>query len=318
MMDDVAVSVIVPVYNRASMIGSAIDSALHAAPGVPIEVIVVDDASTDGTVDAVLGCGDPRVRLVRLDRNGGQSAARNHGLEVARGRFVKFLDSDDILLPGHLSEEIRALDDGADIVVSGWCDGYPDGRRVCFDPPVFVSIVDDVLAGRAVPTSSALYRRRSEWRWDPGLRKLDDWDYFCQAALGAQRIVTLPGHAYVMQNHPGTRATDATMLLNAREHHQILRKMEERLAREGRLTPARQRRLAQYFYKELRVLCVHDPPAFELALRHIDALDPRFAPRDEERQWFMRILARLLGVRTALRLHTSIKRAVWRLIGRRV
>lgn len=317
-MDDVAVSVIVPVYNRAEMIGAAITSALHAAPGVPIEVIVVDDASTDGTVAAVQAYPDPRVRLVQLGRNGGQSAARNHGLDVARGRAVKFLDSDDILLPGHLADEIRALDEGADIVVSGWCDGYADGRGVCFDPPLFTSIIDDVLAGRAVPTSAALYRRRSEWRWDPDLRKLDDWDYFCQAALGARRIVTVPGYAYVMQDHSGARATNTTMLLNAREHHRILRKIEERLAREGHLTPARQRRLAQYFYKELRVLCVHDPPTFELALRHIEALDPGFVPRDEERQRFMRILTRFLGVRTALRLHTSLKRAAGRLIGRRV
>jgi glycosyltransferase involved in cell wall biosynthesis len=316
-MDDVAVSLIVPVYNRAGMIKVAIDSALHAAPGVPIEVIVVDDASTDATVATVLSHADPRIRLLRLDRNSGQSAARNHGLDAARGRSVKFLDSDDVLLPGHLRDELRALDDGADIVVSGWCDGYPDGRRVCNDPPVFASIVDDVLAGRAVPTSAALYRRRREWQWDPGLRKLDDWDYFCQAALGARRIVTLPGYAYVIQQHTGARATNVTMLLNATEHHQILRKIEERLAQEGRLTPARQRRLAQYFYKELRVLCVHDPEAFELALGHIQALDPQFAPRDEERERFMRVLARVLGVRRALRLHTFIKRAAWTVLGRR-
>ncbi|HET8775928.1 MAG TPA: glycosyltransferase family 2 protein [Thermoanaerobaculia bacterium] len=316
-MSEIAVSVIVPAYDRAGMIAESIDSALRAAPDLSVEVVVVDDASTDGTAAAVLAYGDPRVQLVRLDRNGGQSAARNHGLDAARGKYVKFLDSDDVLLPGHLAAEVRALDEGADIAVSGWCDRFADGRTVCWEPPVFASIADDVLAGRAVPTSSALYRRRKEWRWDPGLRKLDDWDYFCQAALGAQRIATVPGYAYEMRHHAGARATDATMLLNAREHHHILRKIEERLAREERLTPARRRRLAQYYYKELRVLCFHDPAAFEVALRHIQALDPSFAPRDEERQRFMRVLARLVGVRTALRLHTSIKRLAWALRGRR-
>ena len=306
------VSVIVPVYNRASMIGAAIDSALRAASDLPMEVVVVDDASTDDTASTVIAYDDDRVRLLRLDRNGGQSAARNHGLDAARGEYVKFLDSDDLLLPGHLAAELRAMDEGTDIAVSGWCDGYPDGRRTCFEAPEFDSIVDDVLAGRAVPTSSALYRRQGVSRWDASLRKLDDWDYFCQAALGARRITTIPGYAYVMQHHGGARATDTTMLLNAREHHHILHKIEDRLEREGRLTPARRRRLAQYYYKELRVLCLHDPPSFELALAHMKTLDERFVPREEEQQCFMRVLARLLGVRTAVRLHTAIKRALKR------
>lgn len=316
-MSEIAVSVIVPVYNRAGMIAESIDSALGAAPGLPVEVVVVDDASTDDTAVVVLAYDDPRVQLVRLGQNGGQSAARNHGLDAAQGKYVKFLDSDDVLLPGHLAAEVQALDEGADIAVSGWRDRFADGRTALWDPPVFDSIIDDVLAGRAVPTSSALYRRRSEWRWDPSLRKLDDWDYFCQAALGAHRIATIPGYAYEMRHHSGVRATNATMLLNAREHHQILRKIEERLEREKRLTRARRQRLAQYYYKELRVLCLDDSAAFELAIGHIEALDPSFAPRDEERQRFMRVLARLVGARTALRLHTSFKRLASAFSGRR-
>lgn len=306
-----AVSVIIPVYNRAAMIGAAIDSALHAG-SVAMEVVVVDDASTDDTASVVLAYGDDRVRLIRLAENGGQSAARNHGIDAALGKYLKFLDSDDLLLPGHLDAEVRAMEEGADIVASGWCDGFPDGRRKFWDGPRFDSIVDDVLAGLAVPTSSALYRREGATRWDVNLRKLDDWDYYCQAALGAKRIATIPGYAYVMQHHGGTRATDTTMLLNAREHHHILYKIEERLEREELLTPPRRRRLAQYFYKELRVLYLHDPDVFELALRHIEYLDDRFVPRDEERQGYMRLLTRVLGVRTALKLHTAIKRAVRR------
>jgi len=306
------VSVIVPVYNRAAMVAEAIDSALRAAPELEVEVVVVDDASTDDTWAALEANRDARVRPLRLKRNGGQSAARNHALEVTRGRYVKFLDSDDLLLPGQLAEEVRALDAGADIAVSGWISESPGGATVSFEPPLFDSIVDDVLAGRAVPTSAALYRRRGDWRWDPSLRKLDDWDYFSQAALGASRIATLPGNTFVMRHHGGARATDAGLFANAREHHQILHKIERRLAGEGRLTEARRRRLAQYFYKELRVLSLHDDEAFETALRHIKELDPRFQPRDEERQRFMRLLARVLGVRSTLRLHRSIKRAVQR------
>jgi hypothetical protein len=138
---------------------------------------------------------------------------------------------------------------------------------------------------------------------------LDDWDYFCQAALGANRIVTVAGPAYEMRYHTGPRVTNYRMLTNARGHHRILRKIENRLSAEGLLTTSRRQRLAQYFYKELRVLSLHDREAFEAAVQHIRSLDPSFQPRDEEQQQFMRILARLLGFRNAILLHSALKRA---------
>jgi glycosyltransferase involved in cell wall biosynthesis len=305
-----AVDIIIPVYNRAALVREAIASALEAGPDLTVEIIVVDDASTDETWDSLRAYdGDPRIRCIRMESNGGQSAARNRGLDVARGTYVKFLDSDDVLTAGHLSAEVRALEgSGVEIAVSGWS-SESSGRIQSYEAPLFGEIVDDVLAGIAVPTSSALYKRRTDWRWDPTLRKLDDWDYFCQAALGANRIATVPGPAYTMREHGGTRATDTTMLANAREHHHILRKIEARLSDEGLLTTTRKRRLAQYFYKELRVLSLHDRDAFDNATAHIRALDPSFQPRDEEGQRSMRILARLLGFRSAILLHSALKRA---------
>jgi glycosyltransferase involved in cell wall biosynthesis len=301
------VSIIIPVFNRELLVREAIESALHEQD-VPLEIVIVDDASTDGTWDSLRALDDPRIRCVRAESNGGQSAARNRGLDIARGTYVKFLDSDDVLLPGHLSAEVLALQTtGAEIAVSGWC-SERSGRTVTYDAPVFNAIVDDVLAGRAVPTTSALYARRQDWRWDPTLRKLDDWDYFSQAALGANQITTVDGPAYRMREHPGARATNATMLANAREFLRIVTKIEERLAAEGLLTEPRRRRLAQYFYKELRVLSLTDRAAFDAAAAHIRALDPSFQPRDEEQQQLMRILARILGFRNAILLHSAIKR----------
>jgi len=304
------VDIIIPVYNRAGLVRESIESAIDAAQDVSLEIIVVDDASTDGTWDSLAAYNDPRIRCFRMESNSGQSAARNRGLDVARGTYVKFLDSDDVLIPGHLPAEVRALQTtGADIAVSGWC-SETNGRSITFDAPVFRTIIDDVLAGIAAPTSSALYARRPDWRWDPALRKLDDWDYFCQAALGANRIATVEGAAYLMREHAGARMTNTSMLANAREHHRILQKLEERLSAEGLLTAPRKQRLAQYFYKEMRVLSLHDREAFEAAAEHIRSLDPSFQPRDEEQQRLMRIMARVLGFRNAILLHSALKRLV--------
>jgi glycosyltransferase involved in cell wall biosynthesis len=308
--DEPLVSIVMPVYNRAAQAREAIVSALAAAPAVPLEVVVVDDGSTDGTWSALQSVGDTRVRLLQMERNSGQSAARNRGLDAARGRYVKFLDSDDLLLPEHLPREVDAMQtSGAEIVASGWAESGPGERTRSTEAPRFMSIVDDVLAGLAVPTSSGLYVRRSDWRWDPELRKLDDWDYFCQAALGANTIATIDGPAYVWRHHEGERATKTTMLANAREHHRILEKIETRLKAAGTLTPPRSRRLAQYYYKELRVLSLNDPPAADAALAHIFALDPSFQPREEEQQPMIRAAARVIGVRNTIRLYRVLKRA---------
>jgi len=99
---------------------------------------------------------------------------------------------------------------------------------------------------------------------------------------------------------------------NAVEHLAILEKLELALEESGLLTPARRRRLAQYFYKEMRVLCLHDKPRFHRGLRRIYELDPGFVPRDEERQWWMRALCRLLGVKRALSLHSAAKKLIKR------
>jgi glycosyltransferase involved in cell wall biosynthesis len=307
------VDIIIPVYNRVTLVHEAIASALEPANELNVTVIVVDDGSTDGTWESLRAYdGNPAVRCLQVPANGGQSAARNVGLDAATGTYVKFLDSDDVLTPGHLATEVSALEStGADIAVSGWL-SEGGGWTAAFAAPVFEAIIDDVLAGVAIPTSAALYVRHPEWRWDPALRKLDDWDYFCQAALRAYIIMTVEGPAYTMREHGGARMTNTTMLVNAREHHRILFKIEERLAETGELTRQRRRRLAQYFYKEMRVLSLHDRDAFDAAAKHIRELDPHFQPRDEEQQQVMRALARVVGFRNAILLHTAVKRALKR------
>lgn len=299
----IEISIVIPVYNRPKLVGEAVTSALQQARDVELEVIVVDDCSTDETWDVVQSLP---VRAIRMPRNGRQARARNAGIDASQGRYVKFLDSDDVLIDGHLARELQAIrESNAEIAVSGWIEsGSPRSA------PRFSSIIDDVLAGKGVPTSAALYARHVLPRWDPELKLLDDWDFFVQAALHAKKIVTVDGTAYEWRDHEGPRITDGTMLANAQSHHQVLHKLEEALRSRGELTEARTKRLAQYFYKELRVFSLHDRAAFNAALVHIFELDPKFAPHDEERQWWMRLAARLLGTRNAVSLHTSIKRFI--------
>jgi glycosyltransferase involved in cell wall biosynthesis len=101
------VSVIVPTYNRAGTVTTAVDSIL-ASSYANVEAIVVDDGSTDDTPRIMAKYNDPRVRYFRT-KNGGMSAARNYGLDRARGEYIAFLDSDDAWMPWKLAAQIELL-----------------------------------------------------------------------------------------------------------------------------------------------------------------------------------------------------------------
>lgn len=115
---EVDVSVIMAAWRAAEFIAPAIRSALDQT-GVTLEVIVVDDASPDDTLAAAraAGASDPRLRLEQLAENGGPSIARNRAMDLARGRYIAVLDSDDSFEPGRLARLVAFADEtGADLV----------------------------------------------------------------------------------------------------------------------------------------------------------------------------------------------------------
>jgi glycosyltransferase involved in cell wall biosynthesis len=108
------VSIVIPTFDSARWLASAIESALSQTHR-NVEVIVVDDGSRDAT-PAVLERYGPSIRIETFITPRGPSAARNRGLELARGEFVQFLDADDLLLPTKVEECLAAFDSGVDMV----------------------------------------------------------------------------------------------------------------------------------------------------------------------------------------------------------
>ncbi|MBK5570213.1 glycosyltransferase family 2 protein [Ensifer sp. SSB1] len=122
------VSFVVAAYNAADTIRRAVLSAL-AQENVDLEVIVVDDCSADNTCAVVEEIADPRVRLLRLEKNRGPGGARNAGLEAARGTWIAILDADDTISPRRLSRMIDlASTAGAEIAVDNIDVANLDGR----------------------------------------------------------------------------------------------------------------------------------------------------------------------------------------------
>lgn len=101
-----SVSVIIPTKDRCELLAQTLRTVL--AQDVPLEVVVVDDGSTDGTAEWLEGLDDHRVRLVRRPRPQGPSTARNAGIAASAGDWIAFVDDDDLWLPRKLSQQLEA------------------------------------------------------------------------------------------------------------------------------------------------------------------------------------------------------------------
>lgn len=184
------VSVVIPTYNRASSLERSVTSVLRQSRS-PLEVIVVDDASTDATESLVTGLGDRRVRYLRHEANRGGSAARNTGIDAARGDWIAFQDSDDVWLPEKLELQLEALEAhaGAGVVYSGFwhVEGESRAYRPGGEQPGLSGRVHDaLLRGNFVTTQSAVVRRdcfEHAGKFDTALEQFQDWELFLRLSL---------------------------------------------------------------------------------------------------------------------------------------
>lgn len=231
----VEVTVVIPTLNRAHVLPRAIRSAL-AQTVTDLEVLVVDDGSTDGTQSVVEALSEPRVRLLRHERRRGAPAARNTGIEHARGEYLAFLDSDDEWLSMKLERQLTALSpsgDGAfDVATCGLTPrGVPE-RSPEARPPRELSY-RGLLAFRDGPWGGqTILVRRTEAteavRFDESLHSGQDWDYVVRLARRV-RVVTVPEPLVLVHRAPGEFIGTPTAKLRGRL--QLLAKYGEELRR---------------------------------------------------------------------------------------
>jgi glycosyltransferase involved in cell wall biosynthesis len=210
-----AVSVILPTYNRAALLPASAGSVL--AQGCrDLELLIVDDGSTEDIAAVARGFGDARVRCIRRER-GGPAAARNSGVRAARGRWLAFQDSDDTWHAGKLERQLRALPAGAGdeaMVVCGLL--RTGGRAVRTYPPPALRRREqlsrrDVLRYPFAYTQSWLVPRAAVLAaggFDESLRVWDDWDLLIRLAarlrlhLVVEPLVTSPiGPGSIAREH---------------------------------------------------------------------------------------------------------------------
>lgn len=188
-MDGLKVSVILPTYNRACLLGRAMKSIL-AQTYSNLELLIIDDASTDNTESVVKGFQDNRVRYIRHMRRQGGAAARNTGINASSGELIAFQDSDDEWLLEKLEKQVGKLQRNSSIGVVFCGFAKWNGKVTAYVPQKSINIIDgdissQILKGNFVGTPTMLIRREVLKRsglFDRNLPRLQDWELVIRLA----------------------------------------------------------------------------------------------------------------------------------------
>lgn len=196
------ISVVIPCYNAARWLPETLDSVLRQSHA-DLEVIAVDDGSTDLSWDILQRSTDPRLHALR-QANAGAAAARNHALRQVRGAFVQFLDADDVLDRDKLRAQVgESMRRGAGwVIASRWGRFRDDVSATRWEPPWNPAaqrgidwLVNAWTAGDMMPPHGWLVPRAivdAVGPWDPAAGINDDGEYFMRVLLAAEGVAQAP------------------------------------------------------------------------------------------------------------------------------
>ncbi len=206
-MNHPRVSIVMPVYNGACFIAEALAS-VQSEPGIDLEIIVVDDGSTDETTRVVSSISerDQRIRLLQCEHRG-VSPTRNVGVTAATGEYVTFLDSDDLCPPGRIARQAKKLAD------------RPDAAAVIGETLLFEELAENFqpapgtrhLQILTVTLHSALFRRDVFDKlglFDETLAFSEDFDFFLRLAEAEAPLVIETEIASLYRRHPASMTTN--------------------------------------------------------------------------------------------------------------
>lgn len=248
------ISVVLPTFNRGSVLARAIGSVLNQTYA-DLELLVIDDASTDDTRDVVQSIHDERLRYLRLANNVGPAAARNAGIRQARGDLIAFQDSDDEWLPGKLEEQMKVFENApaeVGVVYTGFWKVQGDKKTYIpssTTPRMEGNIHDILLRGNFVGTPTAVVKKECFGKagmFDEEMAMLEDWELWIRISAYYQfRFINKP---LVVSHHTPGGVNEQSADIWARAIELILEKHFQDFRSNTRL-------LARHQYSIGNLLC---------------------------------------------------------------
>jgi glycosyltransferase involved in cell wall biosynthesis len=308
------VSVVIPCYNAEPWIAEALESCQRQTYPC-VEIIVVDDGSTDGSLALIESYGNEIQS--ETGPNLGGNHARNRGFQRSVGDYIQFLDADDYLLPEKIERQVAFLEEtGADVVYGDWRHRFhePDGSSHLGE--VHISgkqkdVLESLLAGWWVAPAALLWRRKTVAHcggWDEKLAAAQDRDFFTAAALRGADVRYQPGCFSVYRRYGNVTVSTFSRARWLENHQLVLEKAEASLVRAGQLIPRYRCALAKSYFSLARNYYDLDRSIYCRLLQKVLSLCPGFEP-DESRLY--NTVWRLKGFTTAERL-ASYKRRMFR------
>ena len=214
-----SVSVVIPNYNRSQLVTETIANMLNQSLP-PHEVIVVDDGSTDNSVQAIRSFGS-RVTLIQQE-NHGPGAARNAGLAIATGEYIQFMDSDDLTSLNKIELQAQALEKtNADMAYSPWAKVYIEQQHtIQFQDHVLqkkplpnsLSILEWFLSGWSIVLQACLFRRSFLMKTDPfspDLLGFEDTEYMVRLFAVSPKVTFVPECLTLYRLHNEQKLTES-------------------------------------------------------------------------------------------------------------
>jgi glycosyltransferase involved in cell wall biosynthesis len=188
------VSIVIPTYNHAPMLQRALATVVEQTYQ-NWNAIVVNNFSTDDTLEVVAAFNDPRIQCVNFRNNGVIGASRNEGIALATGKYVAFLDSDDTWFPTKLEKCVEILESGSDLVCHAeyWIDESRKSRLVAYGPSEAATHHSLIYKGNRISTSAtvvraALLKEVHGFDVSPELISTEDYDLWIRLAAKSDKF----------------------------------------------------------------------------------------------------------------------------------
>ncbi len=297
------VSVIIPCFNAARWLAEAIDSCLQQTyPN--IEIIVIDDGSTDNSLDIIKSYGD-KIIWKSLPHQGG-NFVRNAGFALSKGEYIQFLDADDYILPEKIERQVRFLEEtGADVVYGDWRykRHLPDGTSYLDTiqiPGEQADILESLLANWWTAVASLFYRRSAVEKsggWDEQLQVAQDRDFFLSVVINGAKVVYQPGCYSVYRRYGNVTVSTSSKSRWIQSHIVVLAKVEKQLLQLNKLSNKYRYAIAFCYFELARESLIHnnDYTLYLQLIEQVVTMYPQF--KRESQRAIYNLLQNIWGFR---------------------
>ena len=226
------VSIVIPTFNHAPLLNRALES-VRQQTYQNWEAIVVNNFSTDNTIEVIESFKDPRIKLINFSNNGVIAASRNQGINAASGKYIAFLDSDDKWYPIKLEKCVDAAQTGAQLICHGelWVNTDSSTRAVMYGPVKNAKYKKLLFRGNCISTSATLIQTsllRSVHGFDESAEIVTAEDYELWLRLAAQKPLTVFIPELLGEFHRLANSASSAVLRNLSSEKEVLKRHFQR------------------------------------------------------------------------------------------